>query len=334
MTTLAKLSDRKLLAHLEKLIKVERATTLDILDHLNEVERRKLHLSLGYASMFEYCTRGLGYSESAASRRIKTARCIKEHAEIRKELADARLNLSTVSLIASVLTTDNRRKLLDAARGKSYHEVEAIVSRYKVGKPVRDRVTPVTVTRTPAPLLRPAANCKESYRRIGGKKVATEAKPVVVTEQVFKVQFGASARFMKKYRRVLAHLSRKYPGGVDFEKAFETLMDDFLDRCEAAPATRSQSRTTPVATQAASRHIPRAVREEVFARDGGKCTFVGAGGRRCGSTWNLEIDHIHPYGKGGDNSPENLRLLCANHNRLAAERTYGRSLIERKSRRE
>jgi len=46
----------------------ERGVTLRILHYLIEIERRKLHLLLGRSSMFDYCTRGLGYSESAAWR--------------------------------------------------------------------------------------------------------------------------------------------------------------------------------------------------------------------------------------------------------------------------
>lgn len=56
----------------------------------------------------------------------------------------------------------------------------------------------------------------------------------------------------------------------------------------------------------------------------GRCAFVATDGRRCGETWNLEVDHIIPFAKGGDNSPGNLRLLCPAHNRLAAEEAYGR----------
>lgn len=78
-----------------------------------------------------------------------------------------------------------------------------------------------------------------------------------------------------------------------------------------------------------TRHIPRAVRDEVFARDGGRCTFISDNGKRCNSDWNLEIDHVIPFAKGGDNSPENLRLLCAEHNRLAAERVYGKDHMDK-----
>ncbi|MBD3180437.1 MAG: HNH endonuclease, partial [Candidatus Latescibacteria bacterium] len=52
-------------------------------------------------------------------------------------------------------------------------------------------------------------------------------------------------------------------------------------------------------------------------------------GRRCSSRWNLQYDHIVPYGKGGDNSPGNLRLLCARHNQLMARREYGGNHMEK-----
>ncbi len=49
------LSDRELLSRVKDLVSRERAVTLEILVHLIEVERRRLHVGLGYASMFEYC---------------------------------------------------------------------------------------------------------------------------------------------------------------------------------------------------------------------------------------------------------------------------------------
>lgn len=82
-----------------------------------------------------------------------------------------------------------------------------------------------------------------------------------------------------------------------------------------------------------TRHILQTVRDEVFTRDGGRCTFVGENGKRCNSRWNLEIDHIAPVAKGGNNSPDNLRLLCAKHNKLPAERQFGKDKIEKYYRR-
>ena len=66
-----------------------------------------------------------------------------------------------------------------------------------------------------------------------------------------------------------------------------------------------------------SRHIPAPVRREVWRRDGGCCSYVDPhSGRRCGSRFLLELDHIVPFALGGDAQPSNLRLHCSAHHRF------------------
>jgi hypothetical protein len=38
---------------------------------------------------------------------------------------------------------------------------------------------------------------------------------------------------------------------------------------------------------------------------------------------------VTPFARGGPSTPSNLRLLCAQHNRLEAERIYGFDVRER-----
>jgi 5-methylcytosine-specific restriction endonuclease McrA len=84
-------------------------------------------------------------------------------------------------------------------------------------------------------------------------------------------------------------------------------------------------------TSQRSKHIPRAVRREVMARDGHQCTFVGPEGRRCPERGRLQLDHYPvPAGCGGPSTTANLRVRCTAHNLLAAERFYGRDLVQRK----
>jgi hypothetical protein len=46
---------------------------------------------------------------------------------------------------------------------------------------------------------------------------------------------------------------------------------------------------------------------------------VGSDGKRCNSTWDLEIHHDGtPYAHGGGHDINNLKLLCAAHNILEA----------------
>lgn len=48
----------------------ERRVTLEVIDHLGEMERRSAFRELGYSSLFDYARRRLRYSESSAQRRI------------------------------------------------------------------------------------------------------------------------------------------------------------------------------------------------------------------------------------------------------------------------
>ena len=80
-----------------------------------------------------------------------------------------------------------------------------------------------------------------------------------------------------------------------------------------------------------SRYIPAAVRRAVRARDGDRCRFVDEQGRRCSERQRLEFHHRHPYGMGGDHSPENISLLCPAHNRCVAELDYGKAAVKGKA---
>ena len=72
--TVAALSDRELLAQTGNLARVERHLQGAIIDHLAEIEARSLFLRRGFASLFEYAVRELGYSDAAAGRRIAAMR--------------------------------------------------------------------------------------------------------------------------------------------------------------------------------------------------------------------------------------------------------------------
>jgi hypothetical protein len=80
---------------------------------------------------------------------------------------------------------------------------------------------------------------------------------------------------------------------------------------------------------AGARSIPIAIRREVWKRDSGCCTWKGPDGRRCGSRWKVELDHVVPVALGGSSEVGNLRLLCARHNAFYAEQVYGREYMER-----
>jgi 5-methylcytosine-specific restriction endonuclease McrA len=119
------------------------------------------------------------------------------------------------------------------------------------------------------------------------------------------------------------------PTGVDEPAGFDgpaaaRQADDAESLTDASPPRSSRRtvtrrpRTPPV-----SRHIPASVRRAVFDRDGGRCRYVDASGRRCPERDRLEYHHRHPFGVGGGHRPENLCLMCRAHNALAAEHDFG-----------
>jgi hypothetical protein len=93
------------------------------------------------------------------------------------------------------------------------------------------------------------------------------------------------------------------------------------DRAPNAPSASSPQR---------SRHIPAALRREVYERDAGRCSYVDVRGERCCETRFLELHHLEPFARGGPHEASNLALRCAAHNRLAAEQDFGQELISRR----
>ena len=57
-----------------------------------------------------------------------------------------------------------------------------------------------------------------------------------------------------------------------------------------------------------SRYISATTKKIVFSRDGGACQC-------CGSSQNLEYDHITPFSCGGASNASNIQLLCLPCNR-------------------
>jgi 5-methylcytosine-specific restriction endonuclease McrA len=105
-------------------------------------------------------------------------------------------------------------------------------------------------------------------------------------------------------------------------------VDLLLAKAEKRKSGRSDR---PLATARPSRdpdRIPAHVRREVWERDGGRCTFVLASGEPCGSTHQLELDHIVPRARGGASTVEALRIRCRGHNLAEARRVLGDALID------
>jgi len=323
------IENNKLLEQIRSLNEKENKLKVMVLMYLREMDRRRLYLELGYPSMFVFCTEHLGYSRSAACRRIKAARCIGKYPEAAVILQKGETSVSTLAMIAGVINSENRQEILNRIRGRSYREAEEELARRRPVRRAPERIKTVFT-------LKPENKNTKSTPDVGsGEKSAGssaenripersgEKKGNMKVQKEYRLEFVVGEKTMKKINRAKSLLSTKYPKGIKLELLFDELLDNYLEENDPERRTERKSNKPETDNNTRTRHIPQRIKDEVYRRDGGRCSFRGRDGKRCGSRWNLQYDHIVPYGKGGDNSPENLRLLCAEHNQLMAEREYG-----------
>lgn len=132
-------SDKELLDRTKMLVKEERSYTLEIIKHLEEIFRRRLFTDLGYSSLFDYCTRHLGYSPAQAQRRINASRLIHDLPEVESLIKSGRVTLSNASQLQSFVVQEEKgreqkmdrgqkRDLLLKIADKSAREAERILA--------------------------------------------------------------------------------------------------------------------------------------------------------------------------------------------------------------
>ena len=155
MTTssLVRISDAELLESTRAFVRSSNVLEANLVEHLAEIEERRLHLEQAFPSMFEFCTRELGMSEAVALNRIYVARLTRRLPGVLDWIRSGRIHLSGMRELAPHLTESNCAELLAEATGKSKREIERLVTRFAPKPPVAAsiRKTPVrTVGASPA----------------------------------------------------------------------------------------------------------------------------------------------------------------------------------------
>ena len=107
---------------------VERRSIANVVADIAEIDERRLYLPAGYPSMYAYCLAVAHYSESAAYKGIHVGRAARRFPEIFPALADGRLNLSGVLILAPHLTPGNAAELLAAAAHKTNAAIEELLA--------------------------------------------------------------------------------------------------------------------------------------------------------------------------------------------------------------
>jgi hypothetical protein len=353
--------DTTALAHrLRDLAGDERNVQVDFLLHLAEFDHRRAYLDAGYGSLWDYLLKALHLREGAAGRRIAAMKVLRRFPRLEPALRDGRLCLSTLTLLGQVLTEENADEVVLRAAYQTKAEVDHLVASIRPRAAPREGVRKLPEPRegerapippepqpaepapiSPTPFAEPSPSplplalaaqapaFAEAPRQTEPERPSAEIRAVSKDRWSLRVTIdGACKEELETLKMLLSH---KLPGGelaAVLREAIRSGIEKHGKRKGAVPPARARRQgAKPVA--AATDLIPADLKRAVWKRDGGCCAFVGTDGRRCGSRWQLEYDHLEPVALGGITTLDTIRLACRAHNFRYAEEVYGREYMAR-----
>jgi hypothetical protein len=201
----AQVADDELLRRLSSLLGDSRRVEADLVDHIAEVDDRRLYAREACSSMFAYCTDVLHLSEAEAGLRLTVARAVREHPSILEMLADGRLHLSGIAMLRPHLTRENAATVLDRAAHRTKGQIEELLAelapRPDVPAVIRKRpVAAATAPVSPAPEPAPSLFVSGEQHRPDGVASTLTSAPVIqpLAPERYKVQFTAGAELRRK----------------------------------------------------------------------------------------------------------------------------------------
>ncbi|MNL06967.1 hypothetical protein D3C87_1276230 [compost metagenome] len=319
MNSLSRLNDFELEASLKDLVFKERKLLHVILEHIKEVDNRKLYLERAYSSLYEYLVKELNYSGSAAMRRIEAARLLKDIPMIREKIHDGSLNLSQIGELSKAIK--EKEKTIEG-RVSSVQKAELV-------EVISGKTTQET-QRDLAQVLNIEIKLHETKR--------------VQQDESLRCELTLSKRLAEKIKRCKERASykiHKMDDGHTLAALIEVLADAFLkddlvseaEEAEIMQDESLNSKSKVAAVEKSNSDLNAAtfdnvmqmkvtktltpkMKREVFHRDK-CCKYVDPiTGRQCGSFYFQQIDHKTSQWAGGNHAKSNLQVLCAGHNRL------------------
>jgi len=359
-SSLGGLSGHELLARLRSLARRGNVIEAELLAHLGEVEARRLFLEEACSNIFVYCQRVLHFSESVAYKRIHASRAAHRYPQILEAVRRGELHVTGVTLLAPQLSGENCEELLRAAKHKTAEEIRRLLADRRpkpdvktcvrhvpaatgsvAPGPSRDRKEP----EAPAP-VRAASNGSQengnsgigSESRLSARSTAPSVPPCdpgararaePLGGERYCVRFTADPETHSQLQELRALMRHQIPDGdlgKILSRAVTALLEQVRKRkfgeCSAPrPAKSSNGRPT--------RRIPASIRRTVWNRDGGRCTYVSPGGKRCGAREFLEFHHREPWARSRVHTISGIALRCRAHNQYEACQDFGEGHMER-----
>jgi hypothetical protein len=327
------LSNDELLAGVHTLARQGRVVLARLLVYLGEVEERRLDLRSAYSSLFDFCLRRLGLSDDEACRRVAAARLVRRFPAALGMLERGEIHLTGLLMLRDHLTPERGEELLRAACGKSKRELQHLLAQLLPRPDVPSRIQVLSVDGKDAADV---SSSPQSMGRLPAPPRSSSTELLFPPSRIeplaparYRVEFTAGAELKLKIERAADLMRHTHPSG-DLSVLVERAIDLLLAKLEKQRVGKVARPRPPSSRSTRPGYVPRAVRRAVFERDGERCTFVDASGRRCESRTLLELDHGVPRARGGPDDAGNLSVKCRAHNLLSAEDHFGREHVEQK----
>lgn len=313
---LRRLTDKDLLQQTEMLVQKERTTTLEVLQCLREIEIRRLFVDLGFSSMYEMCIKHYKYSEGQTQRRLSAARLLKELPEIESKIQSGNLNITTLAKVQTfvraekqaqhVLSKEEKLQLLEGLQNKSTREAEKEL--------VRQSHQPE--------FLLGKFHISETSLNESVVKNSETSEQFVKFEALLNQE---NQKLLQEFKELFAHELSDASALSVLQLLLKKTLNGKKKKLGLVSAEKNNARLPSAAKVAPLRSaISIHVKRTVWRRAQGCCEYVDSKSKqRCSSKYALQTDHVKPLALGGDNSLQNLALLCRAHNSRRAVKTFG-----------
>lgn len=327
-----RLSDSELSGELAATARRERAALAALLGYLGQFDERKVYAAAGFTSTTAYAVHHFGWSEASSWKRIQAARLCVRFPVLLGVIADGGLHLSGVCMLAPITNDETLPRILVDAPGLKRWELQMYIDALR-----RER-TPAEALPPPPPSqldLSVAEATNAQSHRYCAAPVAHPAPeppdprwrrpllppPRSATTHPLGVKVDAAFEgTLARARALLAHTDAGRDDAVLLKRALDLLIETEERRRFGSKSSRSRAGGSTPKARRERRAVPVVVRNEVFVRDGGRCTFTSDDGHVCGPYYLIQLHHRVPWAKGGADTAENLTIHCATHNQLEAER--------------
>ncbi|MFS4459843.1 HNH endonuclease [Bdellovibrio sp. HCB2-146] len=299
MENLKSVSNSDLISRMEKLVRTERKITHLVLLHIAEIEERRIYAELGFDGMYTYLTRGLGYSEGAAYRRLQSARLLKQVPSVAAKIEDGSLNLTQLTQVQKCVSESIKN-------GAAISQTQTLQVLEKLEN-------------------------KNSFET--QKTLAIEMDLPVQTHDKIKPQQDDSVRIevtltaeqFAELQQAQSLMSHSCPNG-SWADVISALAANFNKKKLVGRSTQPVI-ATRVHSQKSEKHKNRreyiSVHTKRFLLNKAQhcCEYENPQtGHKCGTKFQLQTDHIQAVALGGTNEIGNLRVYCRTHNLMAAEK--------------